>query len=396
MSKIKSQGIGLVSGVLLWTSSAIAQPQHQQLVMPNCLVSKVNAQFEILAKDKDFSVVDISMDEINELAKLADKSQCGRFIDVSRHFTQKSIIANTVQAKNILRKYTQHPRTLRQANYEISHTQDVNALLEKVNSENIWNTLTHLTSYYNRSATKDTGVQTARWLKEQFDTMAKEYGRTDVNSYFVGTGWYKQPSVVTVIGKDIKADAVVIGAHMDTLDGNMPGAGDDGSGSSSVMEVARVLLSSEKSLKHPVYITWYSAEERGLVGSGYVVEDFMDKKIPVKAAIQFDMTGFRNDQNDRTMWVYTDYVDKSLSDFVASLIKEYVKVNVDYSRCGYGCSDHASWHNEGIPAAFPCETDFLKHNPNIHSSRDKLETMNLDHMTNFTKLGIAFAVELAS
>ena len=80
---------------------------------------------------------------------------------------------------------------------------------------------------------------------------------------------------------------------MDTLDGRMPGAGDDGSGSSSVMEMARILLSSKINFKRPIYIIWYAAEERGLVGSQYVVEHFIDNSIPVKAAIQFDMTGYR-------------------------------------------------------------------------------------------------------
>jgi bacterial leucyl aminopeptidase len=397
MLDFKKIGGSVASGLLLFTTNVSAETHHQQLVMPNCLVTKMGAQFDVLAKNNQLSVIDIPSSEIDNLAKLAAKNECGRFIDVSRHFVRKSLVAKDNQAQNILLKYGQTPKYFHAQTYRIQHQHDVNGLISKVNSENIWNTLSHLTSYYNRSATKDTGVETANWLKNQFDTMAKEYSRTDVNSYFVKTGWYyKQPSVVTVIGKDIKADAVVIGAHMDTLDGNMPGAGDDGSGSSSVMEMARVLLSSEKALKHPVYIIWYSAEERGLVGSGYVVQDFLDKNIPVKAAIQFDMTGFRNDANDRTMWVYTDYVDSQLTEFMANLIKEYVKVDVNYSRCGYGCSDHASWHYEGIPAAFPCETDFKKHNPYIHSSRDKIELMSLDHMTNFSKLGVAFAVELAS
>ena len=116
--------------------------------------------------------------------------------------------------------------------YEIKHQDDVNAALQGVVPDNIWQTLTHLTGYKNRSATKDTGLEAANWLKSQFEAMAVQYGRTDTNTFFVETGWYKQPSLVTVIGKDIQAPAVVIGAHMDTLDGRMPGAGDDGSGSS--------------------------------------------------------------------------------------------------------------------------------------------------------------------
>lgn len=40
-----------------------------------------------------------------------------------------------------------------------------------------------MTSYYNRSATKDTGVETANWLKSKFEQMAVEYGRTDTSTF---------------------------------------------------------------------------------------------------------------------------------------------------------------------------------------------------------------------
>jgi leucyl aminopeptidase len=116
------------------------------------------------------------------------------------------------------------------------------------------------------------------------------------------------------------------------------------------MEVARVLLASSLTFERPIYLIWYAAEERGLVGSQYVVRRFLRKKIPVKAVIQFDMTGFRNDANDPTMWVFRHYTDKMLSDYIAELIKTYIKVPVVYSRCGYACSDHASWMSAGIPA----------------------------------------------
>ena len=153
--------------------------------------------------------------------------------------------------------------------------------------------------------------------------------------------------------------------------------------------MARVLLSSKTTFKRPIYIIWYAAEERGLVGSQYVVRHFIDKEIPVKVAIQFDMAGYRVDKNDPTMWVFTDYVDETLSNYVAQLIQTYVKVPVDYSSCGYGCSDHASWTEEGFIAAFPCESSFDEHNPYIHTSSDTMDLLSLEHMTNFSKLAIA-------
>ncbi len=388
---------GLFAGLALTAQFAWSEAPtpHEQLKVPQCLASKMDVSYNTLAENSKFKIIDIPSENIDDLAKLAEKVRCGRFVNVTHQLESEADQRPT--ALQLLVTPDVKTLTASGESYELRHFAEVEAAVAKVDSDNIWQTLTHLTAYYNRSSTKDTGVEAAEWLQSQFEKMAVEYGREDTATYFVKTGrYYKQPSLVTVIGKDIKAPAVVLGAHMDTLDGRMPGAGDDGSGSSSVMEAARVLLSSETPLKRPVYIIWYAAEERGLVGSQYVVRDFLKQSIPVKAALQLDMTGFRNDANDRTIWVYRDYTDRKLSDFLAELIKTYVKVPVDYSRCGYGCSDHASWMEKGIPAVFPCETNFEDHNPYIHSPSDTMALLSLDHMTNFSKLALAFAIELAS
>ncbi|MFI4963115.1 MAG: aminopeptidase LapA [Legionellales bacterium] len=390
-----SVGLALTQGAVF----ARALPAHEQLQVPQCLAAKITAVYDVLAENKQFKIIDVPSVDLDGLTLLADKVHCGHYVNISHKISGTRLGTEKQFAEALLKKTevpVMKPRALKSDNYDINHQDEVNAALSTVSSDNIWQTLTHLTSFHNRSATKETGVETANWLKERFESMATEYGRTDTATYFVKTGWYKQPSLVTVIGTDLTTPALVIGAHMDTLDGRMPGAGDDGSGSSSIMEMARVLLSSNLTFKRPVYIIWYAAEERGLVGSQYVVDHFQSEKIDVKAAIQFDMTGYRVTKNDPTMWVYTDYVDTNLSNYVAKLISTYVKVPVDYSECGYGCSDHASWTDIGVPSAFPCESNFDEHNPYIHTASDTMALMSLEHMTNFTKLAVAFAIELAS
>ncbi|MDI9819055.1 MULTISPECIES: aminopeptidase LapA [unclassified Legionella] len=388
--------IGFSAGFLI-TNALVAQPkpEMEQLQVPQCLAAKLPLPYPVLAENAEFKIIEVPSTDLNRFALLADEVHCGRFVNVS-HRLAKNLLPRKQAAYDLLRDQRAEKAKKVSAHYEIRHKEEVNTVLEQVNTDNITQTLTHLTSYYNRSATRKRGREVAEWLKASFEGMANDYGRKDTATYFVNTGWYKQPSLVTVIGKDLDKPGIVIGAHMDTLDGRMPGAGDDGSGSSSVMEMARVLLASNLSLKRPVYIIWYAAEERGLIGSQYVVEDFQDKALPVRAAIQFDMTGFRNNANDPTMWVFRDYTDEKLSHFVAELIQTYIKVPVSYSECGYGCSDHASWTDIGVPAAFPCETSFAEHNPYIHSENDTMDLLNSEHMTNFTKLGLAFAIELAS
>jgi leucyl aminopeptidase len=184
---------------------------------------------------------------------------------------------------------------------------------------------------------------------------------------------------------------------MDTLSSNFetkPGADDDGSGSVTVLELARTIIASNMRFKKPIYFIWYAAEEMGLVGSQYVVTDFVNKKIPVDAVVQFDMTGYAY-HNESTMWLMTDHVDTNLTHYLETLINTYVKKPVKYSACGYGCSDHASWDAEGFAASMPFETEMNYDNPDIHTSADVMANLSLDHMTDYLKLGTAFVVELA-
>jgi leucyl aminopeptidase len=62
--------------------------------------------------------------------------------------------------------------------------------------------------------------------------------------------------------------------------------------------------------------------------------------------------------------------------------------------CDYACSDHASWYEVGF-ADVACSEDFDSENPNIHSSKDTIDKMDFDLVLEYTKLGLAFAAELA-
>lgn len=381
---------GLSVGLL---STSVFAEVHQ-FVMPNCLSESLTLKSNTLAKTKQLSLLAIDSKHMTTLVLQAHKIHCGGFVDVTHKLNQS--LKGTLDYKAFLNAQQAKKPAITHTSYTISHEKAVKALVSQVEPNNIWKTLGSLTSFSDRYANSETGVEAAQWIKDNFDSMARDAGRTDVKSYFVQTGpWYDQPSVVTVIGADLKTDAVVIGGHMDTLPYSKPGADDDGSGSSSITEAARVVLNSDEKLTHPVYFIWYAAEEMGLVGSSYVVDDFIDKKIPVKAVIQFDMTGYRYHNSDK-MWLLSDNVDKDLSDFVATLIETYVGAPLGWTQCGYGCSDHASWYQEGFKASAPFEAKFGEEDPYIHTGNDTMEYVSVDHMTNFTKLAVAFAGELAS
>lgn len=376
------------------------------VVAPQCMVQQTSSNLKTITTKDGLVLLETNDSGIEELVskKIQNKS-CGGFMDVTYIWQQFDTRKLTLgrKADIFLDKYVRrqavgltNEKDNKKSVYTVRFKEQTNALIKKINSQNMWNDLTKLSSFPDRYYRSDNGLEASNWIKKQIETIAKDAGRNDVTVYTVATGKYKQPSVVAKIG-DSKEAGIVIGGHMDTLSSaysNKPGADDDGTGTVTVLEVARTLLGSGIQFKKPIYLIWYAAEEVGLVGSEYVVADFKKKKIPVDAVMQLDMTGYAY-KNERKLWIIDDYVNADLTKYLKTLVETYVNQPVDFTTCGYACSDHASWHHEGFKASMPFEAAMGKDNPDIHTSRDTMEKLSLDHMTDYAKLAVAFVAELA-
>ena len=58
-----------------------------------------------------------------------------------------------------------------------------------------------------------------------------------------------------------------------------------------------------------------------------------------------------------------DYVNANLTEFTRELVETYSNLPWVDTACGYGCSDHASWHKMGYRATMPAEAKFRDSNP---------------------------------
>ncbi len=395
------KSLALLSFTALLTSTAcFAATDKNYVIAPACLLQAANLSVNVMAVNQGLQLLAITDEELNQLAlaKHRAKNGCGGFVNVTENWNEANKHRKASADVFLTKQLAAHSAPGKNPTYAIQYEKQTNDILNNMQPQNMWANLKVLTDLKDRFADSNTGVEAAAWIKDHIETIAKEAGHAnDVTVYYVATGKYKQPSVVAKFGNSDQA-GVVLGAHIDTLKSlakqHLPGADDDGSGTVTLMETARTLLASGQQFKKPIYFIWYSAEEEGMVGSSYVVKDFTMKKIPVAAALQMDMTGYEHN-NESTIWLMTDFVDKNLTEYVKKLIQTYVKTPFDTSKCGYGCSDHVSWYNAKVPAVMPFETKMYEDDPNIHTSDDKMELLSLDHMTDFAKLGTAFAVELA-
>ena len=320
--------------------------------------------------------------------------RCGGFmVHASEEEGRKALAkAGTVQALA-----TSRP------SYTIDNQTTVNGILPTLQASNIAQTITDMANFANRYYRTTNGANASNWLAQKWTSMAA--GRSDISvTQFTHSGYNQKSVIMTINGTDNPSEVIVMGGHLDSINqsGNAetsrsPGADDDASGIASLTEAVRAMIASGYKPRRTIKIMGYAAEEAGLLGSKDIAANFKANNINVVGVMQLDMTNYRGSAKD--VWIYTDYTDSQQNNFLASLMSTYLPtVTVGYSSCGYACSDHASWQNQGFPASIPFETLMGEDNPYIHTANDTYANSGnqADHALKFAKLAAAYAVELGS
>lgn len=306
------------------------------------------------------------------------------------------------EALATLHRLQQPAEPLLAPSYTIDDAALVNPLLAQMQASNILATIQSLSDFQNRISTSSSGVAASDWLYTAWKALAA--GHSGVRVTKVRHVGFPQKSVSFVIaGSDHAAESIVLGAHLDSIaagpaeTARAPGADDDASGIASLTEVIRVLMNANYKPRRTIEFIGYAAEEAGLRGSQQIAAKYQRQGQQVVGVLQLDMTAYQGDPTD--LWIYTDYTNTAQNQFVAALAAAYLpQLTVGYDKCGYGCSDHASWTGKGYAASFPFEASFAHDNKAIHTPNDTIATFGgqASHALKFSQLALAFAIELGS
>jgi len=330
---------------------------------------------------------------ISELEKINLKAQRVHFFDV----TETPNLGSSAHLRSAVKP----------AYPALNHSDVIRPVLKTLSVDGPKENLKKFTSFRTRYYRSDTGRDSQLWLLSRISEITTQYAPKSLQDQITINefphGWGQNSIIVRINGSSATDDSVVVvGAHQDST--NMwpflpaPGADDDGSGSVTILESYRALIAADFHPIRPVEFHWYSAEEGGLLGSAAVAQAYEAASANVYAMSQFDMTAWVKQGTREEVGVITDYVDPSLTEFNKKLVDEYLDIPYVETECGYACSDHASWAKAGYPSIFTIESSFPNSNKNIHSTRDRYDIspeFSFSHMLEFSKLAVAFVVELA-
>ncbi|MBP6002589.1 MAG: M20/M25/M40 family metallo-hydrolase [Pyrinomonadaceae bacterium] len=287
--------------------------------------------------------------------------------------------------------------------YTIDNQAAVTPMLVEANELQNRQVILDLSAFPNRRYNQPSGMDSANWIKNKWTTLAA--GRSDVTVEFYAhpTATSPQPSIIlTINGTTLPDEIVVLGAHQDSINTGgstlaAPGADDDASGIACLTETIRVLMAKNFRPNRTVKFMAYAAEEVGLRGSNAIAAEYRTLNKNVIGVMQLDMTNYKGTLGNDIV-IFTDYTNAAQNQFVRDLITAYMPTMVvGTSSCGYGCSDHAAWHNKSYPASFPFESTFSDDNTAIHSANDTISRSNNNatHALKFTKLALSYVGELA-
>jgi len=277
-----------------------------------------------------------------------------------------------------------------------THQAIVEPLLPRLVAQNIIDQVTRLSAYTTRYYTSPTGEEAANYLVSEYQKYSA--GRNDISVNRFKHSWRQDSIIAKIHGTGPSAnEVVIIGGHIDSTSSGAraPGADDDASGSSTVLEVFRVLAASGFKPERTLEFHGYAAEEVGLLGSQAIANAYKQQGVVVAGMMQLDMTGYVRDGTTPSIIVITDFTNAQLNAFIRALVEAYTDLSWTNDACGYACSDHASWNRAGYAACFPFEALNRNLNPYIHTVNDVVGRLNLNHVGQFAKLGLGYAVEMS-
>lgn len=188
--------------------------------------------------------------------------------------------------------------------------------------------------------------------------------------------------------ENLKNEYLSIGAHYDHEGAKgkniYNGADDNGSGTVTILEVARK-LALDKENKRPVIVAFHTGEEKGLKGSKYLTNhsEFIDNTI---MHVNIDMVGRKSE--DSIYCIGASKISSELGNLVRDANNKSSKFFLDYKfddpndpQRLYYRSDHINYARKGIPIAF-----FYDHMlADYHKPSDTIEKINFNKIVRMSE-----------
>lgn len=271
-------------------------------------------------------------------------------------------------------------------------------MINQVDTMNLYNAIAWMQQYI-RDASSPEALLTQNYLLDRFDELGLETYVHDFPMTIGGMDTLDAGNIIAIQqGTEFPEKYVIVSAHYDHHLG--PGADDNASGTSGVLECARIL--SQYSFKRTILYIVFNGEEYGRLGSYPFAQKCAREEMEITGVFNMDMIGFwpGNEYGDITMYSGYSYISQRLFDFYQQVANLYIP-EIPTHRFTHGDSsggDHNSFNIREYPALYIGDIEYLRYHPYYHTPADSIGAgVNCFALAEgFVKAVIAATAELAN
>lgn len=225
---------------------------------------------------------------------------------------------------------------------------------------------------------------------EYYAERLREFGYTPELQWFEPRPGVRTANVIaTLAGAADPTLQYVVSSHFDSVEGG-PGADDNSSGATALLEVARVMASRPQ--RATIRFAFFTGEEAGLLGSREFVRRAVAAGDRIVGALNNDMVGFRNDDRMDNTIRYSNAGIRDIQHAAAFLFTGLITYD---SRYYQNTDAHAYFEQYGDIVGGIGSYPILG-NPHYHDPHDRLDTIDQQLVAEVAKTTVATIMQLAS
>jgi hypothetical protein len=258
---------------------------------------------------------------------------------------------------------------------------EILSIVNGISADRIKQGVLDLTKYRTRAA----GTDDNRQATEQTEKRLKDLG---YETYQI---CYREDACSVIAekrGLEFPHQVNLVLGHIDSVGMDFAGADDNASGTSVLLEMARVLKDHPNRRTLRFFVT--NGEELGLLGARHYVSELkrLGKISEIKLAINMDMVGYNS---NGIVELETDPQHEPLARSFAEIAASYTKLKTKITLGAWG-SDHVPFLQNGVPSLLTIE-DWSTKTPCYHRRCDTPDTLNYQYAAEIGKLNVAAIIK---
>jgi len=230
------------------------------------------------------------------------------------------------------------------------------------------------------------------WIKNKYTSFGYATANFQEHSW-TANGVSSKNLIVTKTGTLYPNKFVIVCGHFDSING--PGTNDNGSGTSIILELARIL--KDVPMDYSIKFIHFSGEEQGLLGSSRYVSQIVNgtsPKMDIKVVVNLDQVGGLATKSNTKIYCDKDQSAPNSNNAAAALVvQELANCTTLYSPLGVDfdpaeSTDYVPFQQNGEIITGFWEYEGGYNNPFVHTANDLYVNMDPVYVYNVGKAAV--------